>query len=128
METENSLFDQSAFTKQQAASLQNHPQADLDLWYPTLGHGFHIQHRDPGALPIEGPAHDGGRTVVCAEHPYTGRPTNPFSQGRNKLLQLSLQRSPHCTPERHLLTLLQMPEHRRLRRYLPNDLPTRFMV
>jgi hypothetical protein len=29
------------------------------------------------------------------------RDTNPFSQGRNKPLQLSLQRSPHCTPERH---------------------------
>jgi hypothetical protein len=39
--------------------------------------------------------------VVCAEHPYTARPTNPFSRGRNKPLQLSLQRSPHCTPERH---------------------------
>jgi hypothetical protein len=87
----------TVFTKQQAASIQNHPQADLD-WYPTLGHGFHIQHRDPGALPIEGPAHDSGHTVVCAEHPYTARPTDPFSQGRYKSLQLSLQRSPHCTP------------------------------
>jgi hypothetical protein len=31
-------------------------------------------------------------------------------------------------PNDTLLTLLEPPEHRRLRRYLPNDLPTRFMV
>jgi hypothetical protein len=31
-------------------------------------------------------------------------------------------------PKDTLLTLLETPEHRRLRRYLPNDLPARFMV
>jgi hypothetical protein len=31
-------------------------------------------------------------------------------------------------PNDTLLTLFETPEHRRLRRYLPNDLPTRFMV
>jgi hypothetical protein len=31
-------------------------------------------------------------------------------------------------PNDTLLTLLETPEHRRLRRYLPNDLPARFMV
>jgi hypothetical protein len=42
--------------------------------------------------------------------------------------------SSHCSarltahPNDTLLTLLETPEHRRLRRYLPNDLPTRFMV
>jgi hypothetical protein len=25
-------------------SVQNHPETDLDLWYPTLGHGFRIKH------------------------------------------------------------------------------------
>jgi hypothetical protein len=38
----------TALFKQQTTSVQNHPQTDPDLWYPTLGHGFHIQHRDPG--------------------------------------------------------------------------------
>jgi hypothetical protein len=69
----------SALLKQQTTSVQNHPQTDLDLWYPTLGHGFHIKHRDPGALPIEGPAHDSGRTVVCAEHSYPARPSDSIS-------------------------------------------------
>jgi hypothetical protein len=31
-------------------------------------------------------------------------------------------------PNDTLVTLLETPEHRRLRRYLPNDLATRFMV
>jgi hypothetical protein len=31
-------------------------------------------------------------------------------------------------PNDILLTLLELPEHKRLRRHLPNDLPTRFMV
>jgi hypothetical protein len=31
-------------------------------------------------------------------------------------------------PNDILLTLLEQPEHKRLRRHLPNDLPTRFMV
>jgi hypothetical protein len=54
----------TALIKQQTISVQNHPQTDLDLWYPTLGHGFHIQHQDPGTLPIESPAHDSRRTMV----------------------------------------------------------------
>jgi hypothetical protein len=43
-------------------------QTDLDLWHPTLGHGFHIKQLDPGTLPIESPAPDRRRTMVCAEH------------------------------------------------------------
>jgi hypothetical protein len=42
--------------------------------------------------------------------------------------------SPHYSarltahPNKILLTLLEPPERKRLRRHLPNDLPTRFMV
>jgi hypothetical protein len=43
---------ETALIKQQTPSVQNHPQTDLDLWYPTVGHGFHIQHRDPGTFSI----------------------------------------------------------------------------
>jgi hypothetical protein len=63
----------TALIKQQTTSVQKHPQTDLDLWYPTLGHGFHIQHRDPETLPIESPTHDSRRTMVSAEHPYPAR-------------------------------------------------------
>jgi hypothetical protein len=38
-----------------------------------------IQHRDPGTLPIESPAHDSRRTMVCAEHFYQARPSNSIS-------------------------------------------------
>jgi hypothetical protein len=38
---------------------------------------------DPGTLPIESPAHDSRRTMVCAEHSYTARPSNSISYGRN---------------------------------------------
>jgi hypothetical protein len=48
-------------------------------WYPTVEHGFHTQHRDPGALPMEGPALDSGHTAVCAEHSYPARPTDAIS-------------------------------------------------
>jgi hypothetical protein len=34
----------AALPTQQAPSLQNHPQINLDVWYPTLGHSIHIQH------------------------------------------------------------------------------------
>jgi hypothetical protein len=47
------------------------------------------------------PSHDSTRTMLCAEHSYPARPSNSISQGRNKPLQLPLQSSPHCTPERH---------------------------
>jgi hypothetical protein len=69
----------SALLKQQTTSVQNNPEIDLDLRYSTLEYGFHIQHRDPGTLPIKSPAHDSKRTMVCAEHPYQARPSNSIS-------------------------------------------------
>jgi hypothetical protein len=68
----------TALFQEQTTSVQNHPQTDLDLWYPTLGHDFHIQHRDPGRLPIKNPAVDRRRTMVCAEHSYPARSSNSF--------------------------------------------------
>jgi hypothetical protein len=69
----------TALLKQQTTSVLKHPQTDPDLWYPTLGHGFHFQHRDPGTLPIESPAQDSRHTMVCAEHSYPVRPSNSIS-------------------------------------------------
>jgi hypothetical protein len=48
----------TALLSQQTTSVQNHPETDPGLWYSTLGHGFHIKHRDTGTLPIESPSHD----------------------------------------------------------------------
>jgi hypothetical protein len=36
----------------------------------TLGYGFHFQHRNSRAFPIESLAHDSGHTLVCAEYGY----------------------------------------------------------
>jgi hypothetical protein len=69
---------------QQAPSLQNHPQTNLDLWYPTLGHSILIQHRDNGTLSIEGPAHNRRRTLVCAEHSHPSRPPTDIRQRGNQ--------------------------------------------
>jgi hypothetical protein len=123
----------TALLKQQTTSAQNHPQTALDLWYPTVGHGFHIQHRDPGALPIESPAHDSGRTVVCAEHSYPNtliRRDLQIPSVKEAISHYSSHYSARLTahPNGILLTLLEPPERKRLRRHLPNGLPTRFMV
>jgi hypothetical protein len=127
-------------------------EADLDLRNPTLGYGFHIQRRNPGTFPVESPTSDHGRPMVCAEYYYPTRSPHANGQGRNvhptalttatasvHTLQLSLQPLPQCTPysshyshrlSAHpndlILPLLEPADLRRLRRFLPNDLPTRF--
>jgi hypothetical protein len=118
----------TALLKQQTASVQNHPQTDLDLWYPTLGHGFHIQHRDPGTLPIETL-----RMIVDAPRyvPNTviGRDL-PIPLVKEAISHYSCHYSARLTahPNGILLTFLEPPERKRLRRHLPNGLPTGFMV
>jgi hypothetical protein len=64
----NHQFGFTALPQQQNPALQNHPETDLDLWYPTLGYGFHIQRRNPGTFPTESLTSDRGRTMVYAEH------------------------------------------------------------
>jgi hypothetical protein len=119
---------QGNFLKQQTASVQNHPQTDLDLRYPTVGHGFHIKHRDPGTLPIESPAHDSRRTMVYAEHFIQQDLQIPSV--KEEISHYSSHYSARLTahPNGILLTLLEPPERKRLRRHLPNNLPTGFMV
>jgi hypothetical protein len=49
---------------------QSNTQTNLDLQNTTLGYGFHFQHTDSRRIPIEGLAHDSGRTLVCVEYGY----------------------------------------------------------
>jgi hypothetical protein len=86
-----------------------YPQTHLDLWHPTLGHSIHIQHREARTLSIKGPAHNRRRTMVGAEQSHPSRPPNDFRQRRNP-------------------TLMELPDNRRLRKHVPNDLPNRFLV
>jgi hypothetical protein len=43
----------TALLQQQTPSVHNHPETDLDILHPTLGHGLHIQHLHPRTRPIE---------------------------------------------------------------------------
>jgi hypothetical protein len=66
-----------AHYKQQTPHLQNYIQTHLDLRNTALGNRIHVQHRHTRKLPVEGPAHDNGRTMVCAEYGNTEGSPNP---------------------------------------------------
>jgi hypothetical protein len=108
----------TALMKQQTTSVQNHPQTDLDLWYPTLGHGF--QHQDPGTLPIESPAHD----MVCDMVPWYVPNTLirryfQIPSVKEEISHYSSHYSARLTahPNVILLTLLEQPDRKLLRRH-----------
>jgi hypothetical protein len=63
--------------KQQTPYLQNYTQINLDLRNTILGNRIHVQHTNTQALPVEGSAHDNGRTMVCAEYGNTEGSPNP---------------------------------------------------
>jgi hypothetical protein len=42
-----------------------------------LSHIIHVQHKNTRTLPVEGSAHDNGRTIVCAEYGNTEGSPNP---------------------------------------------------
>jgi hypothetical protein len=115
----------TALLKQQTTSVQNHPQTDMDLgiqlWGTASTSNIEILERfQSKAL----------RMIIDA----------PW-YAPNTLIRRDLQipsvkgEIAHCCsarltahPNDILLTLLEPPERKRLRRHLPNDLPTRFMV
>jgi hypothetical protein len=49
----------------------------LDETDTTLGNRIHVQHRNARTLPVEGSAHDDGRTMVRAEYGNTEGSPNP---------------------------------------------------
>jgi hypothetical protein len=56
---------------------QNYIQTNLGLRNITLGKHIHVQHTNIRTLPVEGSAHDNGRTMVCAEYVNTEGSPNP---------------------------------------------------
>jgi hypothetical protein len=71
------LGRKSKLYKQQTPHLQNYTQTNLGLRNTTLGNLIHVQHRNTQTLPVEGSAHDNGRTMVCAEYGNTEGSPNP---------------------------------------------------
>jgi hypothetical protein len=118
----------AAIHTQQAPSLQIHPQTHLDLRHPTLEHSIHIQHQDPRTLPIKGPVHNYRCTVVCAEQSHPLGPPN--TSAKEEICRSSNQYYTRLTthPNYQLLTLMEIPGNRRLRRHVTNDLPDRFLL
>jgi hypothetical protein len=84
-----------------------------DLGNTTLGTGFHFQHRNPRALPIESFAHDSGRTL---------------SEGISKHEQLKKKSAATARLSAHpnglAVNVMELPDNWRLQRHLP----TRFLV
>jgi hypothetical protein len=103
-------------------------QTNLHLRSTTLGYGFQFQHRNPRTFPIESLTHDSERSLVCAEYSYPRDLQIPTvkEEIRRYSSQYSTRLSAH--PNDLIVNLIELPDNRRLRRHLPNDLPTRFLV
>jgi hypothetical protein len=116
-------------TRTQVQTLHNIRQYSNQsgLTESTLGCGFHFQHRNSGTFPIESFAHDSGRTLVCAEYCYLkGYPTVK-EEIRRYSSQYRARLSAHTNDL--VVNLMEQPDNnRRLRRHLPNDMPTRSAV
>jgi hypothetical protein len=65
----------------------------------TPGYVFHFQYRNHRTIPIEGLAHDSGRTLLRVEYGSPKGSSDTNRKRRNLLLQLSIQCSPQRTPE-----------------------------
>jgi hypothetical protein len=63
--------------KQRIPQLQNCTKTNLGLRNTTLGNRIHVQHRNTRTLPVEGSAHDNGRTMLCAKYGNMERYQNP---------------------------------------------------
>jgi hypothetical protein len=80
-------------------------------------------------VPIKGLAHDRGRPLVCPQYTHPKGSPHFNSQRRNPPLQLTYYGARLRThPSNLVVNLLGLPDNRRLRRYLPNDLPARFLM
>jgi hypothetical protein len=57
--------------------LQNYTRTNLGLRNTALGNRMHVQHRNTRTLPVEGSAHDNGRTMACAGYGNMEGSPNP---------------------------------------------------
>jgi hypothetical protein len=96
----------------------------IQLW----GYGFHFQHRNSRTFPIESLAHYSGRTLALRNTVIRWDLHIPTvkEEIRRKRSQYSTRLSAH--PNDLIVNLTELPDNRRLRRHLPNDLLTRFLV
>jgi hypothetical protein len=109
--------------KQRTSFIQSNTETNLDLRNASLGYGFHFPHRHSRMFPIESLAHDSGRASARAEYDYPKGSPNTNSSRRNPPLQLA-----SATPNGLVVNLLDQLDNRQLRRHLPNDLPTGFLM
>jgi UV DNA damage repair endonuclease len=103
-------------------------QTNLDLRNTTLGYGFHFQRRNSRTFPIESLAHDSGCTLACVE--YGIQKDLQIPTVKQEIRRYSSQYSARLSarPNDLIVNLIELPDNRRLRRHLPNDLHTRFLV
>jgi hypothetical protein len=118
----------AAIPTQQAPSLQIHPQTHLDLRHPTLGHSIHIQREILESFQsktlhiiVDAPWYV-PNNHICRDLQMT----SVKEESRRCNNQYSVRLSTHTNDQ--ILTLMELPGNRRLRRHVPNDLPDRFLV
>jgi hypothetical protein len=102
--------------------------ANLDLRNTTLGHGFHFERRHSRTFPIKAL-----RMIVDAPWyvPNTLiRRDLQVPTVKEEIRRYSSQYIARLSahPNDLIVNLIELPDNRRLRRHLPNDLPTRFLV
>jgi hypothetical protein len=104
-----------------------HTQINLDLWNTALGHGFYFQYRNSRTFPVES-------LCMIVNAPWYVPNTvirrdlkipTVKEEIRRYSSQYSVRLSTH--PNDLIVNFIELPDNRRLRRHLPNDLPTRFL-
>jgi hypothetical protein len=77
---------------------------------------------------VESFAHDSGRTLARAEYGYPkGSPKATVKEEIHRYSSQSTARL-SANPNGLVVNLMELPENRRLRRHLPNDLPAIFLL
>jgi hypothetical protein len=111
-----------------APSLQIHRQTHLDLRHPTLGHSF--------TSNIEIPERFQSKALsIIVDAPWYVpndhiRRDLQMTSVKEEICRSSNQYCARITthPNDQILTLMEIPDNRRLRRHVPNDLPNRFLL
>jgi hypothetical protein len=112
--------------QQQTPHLQSNTQTHLDVWHSTLGHDLKFQLRNIGTFSVESLASDSEcpwyvpKSVIRKDLqiPTVKEEISRFSS------HYAVRLRSH--PNELIATLTEPPTHKRLRRYWPNDLLTRF--
>jgi hypothetical protein len=108
-------------------SLSNKILIYKTLLKPIWTYGIqHFQHRNSRTFPIESLAHDSGRTLTNTVIRRALQIPTVIEEIRRYSSQYSARLSAH--PNGLTVNLIELPDKRRLRSHLPNDLPTRFLV